>query len=95
VLWFRPKRKTNRKYSVDCYSKSIKKEKERKTIKQDNVGTWGKTKEREKGHHARRRLTGSFADSEKLPVKPPSKLFTKAFTPGEPTGPHRSPFKLH
>jgi hypothetical protein len=41
------------------------------------------------------RLTGSSVDSEKLPVNPPSKLSPKTFTPGEPTGPRRSPFKLH
>ncbi|XP_059460917.1 VQ motif-containing protein 33-like [Corylus avellana] len=42
------------------------------------------------------RLTGSSVDSEKLPVNPSSKLSPKTFTPaGEPTGPRRSPFKLH
>jgi hypothetical protein len=41
------------------------------------------------------RMTGSSANSEKLPVNPPSKLFPKAFTPSEHTGPRQSPFKLH
>ncbi|XP_018839542.1 VQ motif-containing protein 33-like [Juglans regia] len=41
------------------------------------------------------KLTGSSAVSEKLPVTLPSKLSSKAFTPGDPTAPRRSPFKLH
>ncbi|KAB1204771.1 hypothetical protein CJ030_MR8G027382 [Morella rubra] len=41
------------------------------------------------------KLTGSSADSEKLPVTLPSKFTSKAFSPGDPTAPRRSPFKLH
>jgi hypothetical protein len=39
-----------------------------------------------------RRLTGSSADSEELPVNPASKLFLKAFSQGGLTGPRRSPY---
>ncbi len=38
------------------------------------------------------KLTGLSGDSDKLPVTVPSKLPSK---PGDPTGPRRSPFKLH
>ncbi|CAN6722019.1 unnamed protein product [Malus baccata var. baccata] len=41
------------------------------------------------------KLTGLSGDSEKLPITHPARHYPKAPTsPGDPTGPRRSPFKL-